>query len=300
VKRVGVQLLYFVRTTVRGLRRSPVTTAIAILTIAVSLVLVGAFTLLLRNMEGLLDDFGRDLHVTVYLEDGLPEADVERLMQVLPTVEGVEAVRLVSKDEALERFKSGVGAGAGLLDGLDENPLPASIEIQLVPEQRSPEGMRIVVESLRGLPGIEDLGSGQDWVEGYLRAIAVVRAIGVGMSFILAFAALLIVTNTIRLAVYARRDELDILRLVGASRAFTNTPFIAEGVAQGAAGGALALLLLYGIFRLVLPGLEFGFEVVLGSAPRFFQAGEMLLLVGQGALLGLIGSIAAVTGSARP
>lgn len=300
MKRVGVRLLYFVRTTVRGLRRSPVTTAIAILTIAVSLVLVGAFTLLLRNMEGLLDDFGRDLHVTAYLEDGLPEADVERLMQVLPTVEGVEAVRLVSKDEALERFKSGVGAGAGLLDGLDENPLPASIEIQLVPEQRSPEGMRIVVESLRGLPGIEDLGSGQDWVEGYLRAIAVVRAIGVGMSFILAFAALLIVTNTIRLAVYARRDELDILRLVGASRAFTNTPFIAEGVAQGAAGGALALLLLYGIFRLVLPGLEFGFEVVLGSAPRFFQAGEMLLLVGQGALLGLIGSIAAVTGGARP
>jgi len=300
VRRVGVQLLYFVRTTLRGLRRSPVTTAIAILTIAVSLVLVGAFTLLLRNMEGLLDDFGRDLHVTAYLEDALPEADVKRLMQVLPTVEGVEAVRLVSKDEALERFKSGVGAGAGLLDGLDENPLPASIEIQLVPEQRSPEGMRIVVESLRGLPGIEDLGSGQDWVEGYLRAIAVVRAIGVGMSFILAFAALLIVTNTIRLAVYARRDELDILRLVGASRAFTNTPFIAEGVAQGAAGGALAVLLLYGIFRLVLPGLEFGFEVVLGSAPRFFQAGEMLLLVGQGALLGLIGSIAAVTGSARP
>jgi cell division transport system permease protein len=277
-----------------------VTTAVAIVTIAVSLVLVGAFKLLLRNMEDLLDDFGRDLHVTAYLEEGLPEAEVTRLAEVLRTVEGVEGVRSVSKDEALARFKSGVGAGAGLLDGLDENPLPASIEIQLVPEQRSPAGMQIVVESIRGLPGIEDLGSGQDWVEGYLRAISVVRGIGVGMSFILAFAALLIVTNTIRLAVFARRDELDILRLVGASRAFTNTPFIAEGIVQGAAGGALAVLLLFGIFRLVLPGIEFGLEVVLGSAPRFFHAAEMLVLIGQGAALGLIGSVAAVTGSARP
>ena len=300
MKRVGVQLLYFARTTLRGLRGSPVTTAIAIVTIAVSLVLVGAFTLLLRNMEGLLVDFGRDLHVTAYLEDGLPEAEVERLMQVLPTVEGVEAVRLVSKDEALVRFKSGVGAGAGLLGGLDENPRPASIEIALVAAQRAPDALRSVAQAQRALPGPEDPGSGQDGVEGDLRALAVVRANAVGMSVILAFAALLIVTNTIRLAVYARRDELDILRLVGASRAFTNTPFIAEGVAQGAAGGALAVLLLYGIFRLVLPGLEFGFEVVLGSAPRFFLVGEMLLLVGQGALLGLIGSIAAVTGSARP
>ncbi|MBW2289099.1 MAG: ABC transporter permease [Deltaproteobacteria bacterium] len=298
MKRLTVLLLYFARTTLRGLRGSPVTTAVAILTISVSLVLVGAFDLLLRNMEDLLDDFGRDLHVTAYLEDGLADAEAEHLAAVLLTVEGVESVRPVSKDEALERFKSGMGAD--LLDGLDENPLPASIEIQLLPEQRTPAGMRIVVESIRGLPGIGDLGSGQDWVEGYLRALAVVRGIGVGLSFILAFAALLIVTNTIRLAVFARRDELDILRLVGASRAFTNTPFIAEGIAQGAAGGSLAVLLLFGIFHLVLPGLEFGFEVVLGSAPRFFHASEVLVLIGQGAALGLIGSVAALIGNARP
>ena len=298
MRRLTVLLLYFARTTLRGLRGSPVTTAVAILTISVSLVLVGAFDLLLRNMEDLLDDFGRDLHVTAYLEDGLADAEAKRLASVLLTVEGVESVRAVSKEEALARFKDGMGAD--LLDGLDENPLPASIEIQLVPEQRSPEGMRIVVESIRGLPGIGDLGSGQDWVEGYLRALAVVRGIGVGLSFILAFAALLIVTNTIRLAVFARRDELDILRLVGASRAFTNTPFVVEGIAQGAAGGTLAVLLLFGIFSLVLPGLEFGFEVVLGSAPRFFHASEMLVLIGQGAALGLIGSVAALIGNARP
>jgi cell division transport system permease protein len=187
-----------------------------------------------------------------------------------------------------------------LLEGLGENPLPASLEILLVPERRSPDGMRVVAESIRGLPGIADLASGLDWVDGYLRAIAVIRGTGIGLGIILALATLLIVTNTIRLAVFARRDELEILWLVGASRSFMNTPFLLEGFVQGAVGGAVAVALLYGIFRLVLPGLEFGLELVLGTAPRFFTPAEALVLVAEGASLGLIGSVAAVTGSARP
>jgi cell division transport system permease protein len=300
VRRLAVKLLYFGRTSVRGLRGSPVTTAVAVVTIGVSLVLVGAFQLLLRNMEELLDDFGDDLHVTAYLEDGLGAGEQQKLEELILTVEGVDRVRAVSKADALERFRTGVGRGAALLEGLEENPLPASLEILLVPERRSPEGMRIVAESIEGLPGIADLASGQDWVDGYLRAIALVHGTGIGLGLILAFATLLIVTNTIRLAVFARRDELEILWLVGASRSFMNTPFLLEGFVQGAVGGTVAVALLYGIFRLVLPGFEFGLEVVLGAAPRFFTLAEVLVLVSEGAGLGLIGSIAAVTGSARP
>ena len=300
MRRLAVKLLYFGRTSVRGLRGSPVTTAVAVVTIGVSLVLVGAFQLLLRNMEELLDDFGDDLHVTAYLEDGLGAGEQQKLEELILTVEGVDRVRAVSKADALERFRTGVGRGAALLEGLEENPLPASLEILLVPERRSPEGMRIVAESIEGLPGIADLASGQDWVDGYLRAIALVHGTGIGLGLILAFATLLIVTNTIRLAVFARRDELEILWLVGASRSFMNTPFLLEGFVQGAVGGTVAVALLYGIFRLVLPGFEFGLEVVLGAAPRFFTLAEVLVLVSEGAGLGLIGSIAAVSGSARP
>ena len=284
----------------RGLRGSPVTTAVAIVTIGVSLVLVGAFQLLLRNMEELLDDFGDDLHVTAYLEDDLAAGEQRKLEELILTVEGVERVRAVSKAEALERFRTGVGGGAALLEGLEENPLPASLKILLVPERRSPEGMRIVAESIQGLPGIADLASGQDWVDGYLRAIALVRGTGIGLGVILALATLLIVTNTIRLAVFARRDELEILWLVGASRSFMNTPFLLEGLVQGTIGGTVAVALLYGIFRLVLPGFEFGLELVLGVVPRFFTLSEALVLIGEGASLGLVGSVAAVTGSARP
>jgi len=299
VNRRANQLFYFGRAAARGLRGSPVTTAVAVITIGMALVLVGAFQLLLRNMEELLDEFSEDLQVTAYLDDSVSDDERRHLVSVIRTVEGVEEVRSVSKSEALARFRAGVGAGSGLLEGLDENPLPASLEIQLVSERRSPEGMRVVVESIRGLPGIADLASGQDWVAGYLRAIAIVRGVGIGLSVILAIAALLIITNNIRLAVVARRDELDILWLVGGSRAFMNTPFLVEGFLQGAIGGVVAVALLYAVFLAILPGFEVAFELVLGGEPRFFSAGEALTLIGQGAALGLLGSAAAVGGSAR-
>ncbi len=294
------KLVYFCSTAWRGLVASPVTSAVSVGTIGVSLVLVGVFALTLRNMEELLERFGDDLRVTAYLTEGLADAERGRLASLAETVEGVESVRLVSKHEAMERFREGVGRGTALLDGLGENPLPASLEITLVPEQRTPAGMARVVEALSGLPGIGDLASGQDWVEGYLRFLALIRGLGTGLGLIVVVATLLIVANTIRLAVYARRDELEILSLVGASRSFVSTPFLLEGLLQGGIGGVLALALLFGLFRLVLPGFELGLELLLGgAAPRFFSGAEAVWLVAGGASLGLLGSGAALVGDWR-
>ena len=300
MSRLRARLGYLARTSLAGLRGSPVTTAVSVLTIGVSLVLVGAFALLLANMEELLARFGDDLQVTAYLADDLRPEQVQELVRIAQTVEGVQAARIVSKAEALERFRSGVGRGSALLEGLGENPLPASLELTLAPEHRSAAGMSQVVGSLQGLPGVTELASGQDWVEGYLRAIALLRGIGWGLGLILALATLLIVANTIRLAVFARRDELEILSLVGASRAFVSAPFLVEGVLQGALAGTLALGLLYALFRLVLPGFEFGLELLLGGvAPRFFAPHEMAALLAGGAGLGLLGSAAALAGAGR-
>ncbi len=298
--RALIRIGYFLRTSFAGLRASPVTTAVAVVTIGVSLVLVGAFALLLANMEELLSRFGDDLQVTVYLEDGLAAPQVDELLRIALTVEGVQGARVVSKEEALERFRAGVGQGSALLEGLGENPLPASLELTLAPAQRSAAGMARVVGSLEGLAGVTELASGQDWVEGYLRALALLRGIGWGLGLILALATLLIVANTIRLAVFARRDELEILALVGASRVFVNAPFLLEGLLQGAVAGALALALLYALFRLVLPGFEFGLALLLGGvAPRFFEPHEMAALVAGGAALGFVGSAAALAGGGR-
>jgi cell division transport system permease protein len=300
MRRLLTRIAFFVRSAVRGLGASLVTSGVAVATIGVSLVLLGAFGLLLRNMEELLVRFGDDLHVTAFLAPDLSAAQRADLATRVASAPGVAQVRLVSEEEALERFRREAGRGSALLEGLDENPLPASLEITLVPEQRSAAGMARVVESLQGLPGIDDLSSGQDWVEGYLRALALVRGLGLGLGVILVLAALLIVANTIRLAVLARRDELEILSLVGASRSFVSAPFLLEGLLEGALGGALALALLFGLFRLVLPGFEFGLELLLGGVmPRFFSTAEALGLVGWGAGLGVVGSAAALFGAWR-
>lgn len=291
----------FGRSAVRGITASPATSLVAIATIGVTLVLVGAFLLLVSNMERVLDRFGDALHVTAFLDADVTPDRQRELAARAAAIEGVEAVRLVSPEEALERFRSGVGRGAALLEGLSENPLPASLEVTLTPEQRSAEGLARVTAELEGAPGVEDLASGQDWVEGYLRAISLVRTVGWGLALILALATLLIVSNTIRLAVLSRRDELEILSLVGASRAFVNTPFLLEGLLQGALGGVAALALLYGLFRLVLPGFEFGLEMLLGGvSPHFFDGAQAAGLVAAGAALGLFGAAAALAGEDRP
>jgi cell division transport system permease protein len=251
-------------------------------------------------MEELLDQFGDDLRVTAYLESEVSGEALRALEDRARQIPGVEDVEAVSQEQALERFRASVGSGSTLLDGLEINPLPASLEISLSDDRRSAEGMEAVANAIEGLAGVESLSSGRDWVEGYLRAVALVRGVGLGLGIILALATLLIVANTIRLGIYARRDELEILSLVGASRAFVQTPFLLEGLLQGAAGGAIALGLLYTLFRLVLPEFEFGLELLLGTAPSFFSSGEALLLVAGGAGLGLFGSATALTGGLRP
>jgi cell division transport system permease protein len=291
---------YFARTSLRGIAATPGTAIVATATIAVALVLVGAFALLVLNMQELLARVGDAVQVTAFLAEGLPESDRVALVQRVARIEGVASARLVSEAEALERFRRGVGQGFALLEGLGENPLPASIELTLTGERRTSADLSRVAAAVAALPGVADITSGADWVEGYVRALALVRGSALGLGVILVVATTLIVSNTIRLAVLSRRDELEILALVGASRAFVNTPFLIEGALQGAAAGAVAWLVLYALFRLVLPGFEFGLELLLGGVePRFFDLAESLWLCGGGAGLGLIGSAIAVAAEAR-
>jgi cell division transport system permease protein len=289
----------FARSALLGLRASPATSVVAVLTIGVTLLLVGAFALLVANMQRLVDRFGAEVRVSAYLVAGLPRAEQEALRERVRSAPGVESVSLVTEEEALRRFRAGGLEREALLEGLEDNPLPASLEIALAPERRNQDGVAALVEALAGTPGIADLGYGHEWVEGYARAVDLARGVATGLGVVLALAALLIVSNTIRLAVHSRRDEIGILRLVGASRLFVAVPFLLEGLLQGLAGGLLALGLLFALFHTWLPTLRGGLEWLLGTAsPAFLGAEGSLLLVGGGAVLGLLGSaLALVWGS---
>ncbi|MFT5695317.1 MAG: cell division transport system permease protein [Myxococcota bacterium] len=296
MNRVGTVIYLLGRTAIRGLRSSAMTSVAAIATIAITLVLVGAFALVVGNMRGMLDRFGVELQVTAYFDANLPMSEARAIASRAATIEGVHQVSLVSPEEALARFKETAGAEA-MLEGLDGNPLPASLEISLAKEHRTQEGVTRVEEALTGLPGIAELAKGQEWIDGYTRAAALVRFVALGLGSVLAISALMIVANTIRLALYSREDELEILSLVGASRTYIRVPFLLEGTIQGLAGGLLAVLLLYTAFELFSAQIQFGLSFFLGSAkPRFFNAGELTALILGGASLGVMGSITALFG----
>ncbi len=280
----------------RGIRNAATTSSMAILTIAIVLVLVGAASLLVENMAGVLEEFGAELRLTAYLDDTVSPEDQRHLAQTVAAAPSVDHVEFISKDEALLRFER-IAGGDELLAGLDENPLPAALEIHLRPEARTAEGIAILDASLDALPGIDELAHGQEWIEGYARAVALARTAAGTITIVLGLAALLIVANTIRLALYARRDELEILALVGASRTFVRVPFMLEGTIQGLLGGLIALLVVFGAFELVLPQVRTGLELVVGRADlHFFSTAESIRLVLSGAGLGLLGSITALVG----
>lgn len=287
-------LVHFVRAALRGLRASPLTSAVSVATIAVAVIPVGGLLVITGNMRALLERAGSERHVTAFLRPTLSPAEEEAIARRAAALRGVTRVELVTREAALERFRERMG-GSALLDALDENPLPASLEITLAEAGRSAAAADAVKAGVARLEGVEDVAGGEAWVAGYGRALALVRSAGVGLGAVLSLAALLIVANTIRLSVYARRDELSILALVGASRTFMRVPFLIEGALQGAVGGLAGVALLYAVFRSAVPQLADALELFLGwSDPSFLAPGRVALLVGGGAAFGLAGAALAV------
>jgi cell division transport system permease protein len=288
------QLLHFVRAAVRGLRGSPLTSAVSVLTIAVAVIPLGGLLVITGNMRMLLDRHAAERHVTAFLEQALDPAHEEALARRAAELPGVSRVDLVTREAALERFRERLG-GSTLLEALEQNPLPASLEITLAPGVTRGAQAARVAAALDRLEGVEEVVGGESWVEGYARALALVRSAGLGLGTILAAATLLIVANTIRLAVYARRDEIEILALVGASRTFVRLPFVIEGAIQGTLGGLLGLLLLFVLFRAAVPQLGDALELFLGwSEPAFLSLNRAALLVSGGAAFGAVGGAVAV------
>ncbi len=288
------QLYYFVRAAIAGLRGSRLTTVVSIATIAVATIPLGGLWVVTGNMRALLDQFGNELQLTAFLDAKVRSDAGRSLASRASAIPGVERVEFVSQEQALERFRARLGDSA-LLEALEANPLPASLAIALAIDHRTPEAVAMVSEALHALPGVEDVAGGETWIDGYGRALRLVRSAGMGLGIVLALATLLIVTNTIRLAVYARRDELEILALVGASRTFLRVPFLIEGLLQGAVGGLLGVGLLFAVFHVAVPQLRDALELFLGwSDPSFLSPRNVGILVAGGAAFGFVGAGAAV------
>ena len=261
-------------------------------TMALTLFVFGAFMMLQANLEQLLTAWGDQIHITAYLGRALAPAELNQLSRSVETLPGVERVRYTSQTQAWEDFQSALGAQSGLLEGLPHDILPASLEISLKRGQRDSPTVERVAQQLRAKNEIASLEYPQEWVE---RLALAVLALGwakwlVGGVFFLA--TFFIVGNTVKLAIYARRDEVEIMQLVGASETLIQAPFVLEGMLQGITGAVLALAALWAGFFFLREQIEiFAGALWSDGHLRFLNLEAAGFLVAIGLVLGAGGSL---------
>jgi cell division transport system permease protein len=281
----------------RGASERPLVFLLAVATMAAGLLVLGAYLLVVANLRGVLARAGEELRLVAFTElRGAPgDAAVTSLEARIRAAEGVVSATYVAPEQALARLRDDLGQDAGVLEGLEHNPLPGSFEIAPPRELRDPAQLRALADRISALPGVTEVRWGEPWVEGYARVVRIAEWIGLGLGAFLLLVLGAIVASTVRLSLHARADEIQIQRLVGAGGWFVRLPFCLEGALQGLLAAALALLLLRGSFALGLPLLGDALEWVLGGRPAvFFGAGEAVALVAIGVLLGLGATLASL------
>jgi len=235
---------------VRSLWRGRQSGLLSTATIALALFVLGAFLLVTANLERLGTEWSRAAEMSVYLKDDVSQEDRAKVERLLASNELVAGKEYVSKADALSRFKQTFADLAGAVDGLGENPLPASYEVRLRTNENpaSTAGLEQLASNLRQAGGVADVRYDRQWLSRVMSAIGVVRTVGLLLGGVLTIAAALTVANVVRLALYARRDELEIMHLVGAPQIYVRGPFVMEGILQGGVGALAAVLALGAVF----------------------------------------------------
>jgi cell division transport system permease protein len=286
-------VLYFFREAAVNLLRSWKTSLVAVLTIAVSVLLGGAFLLASRNALESVQRWRNEMRVVIYLQPGRPQTDLARLTAEAGGVPWVASAKAVSPREARQRFRQIFPSLSGLVEGWDEEPLPASIEVALRdPSARSAE-VRSWIEGWRARPEVEMVDDDREWLGQLETLVAVGRGIGLALAGGLLGAAIFTIASVIRLAAYLHQEEISILRLVGATEFYIRGPFYAEGLLQGLIGGGLAMGALYGLYRLA-EARRAASLVTSVLTTGFLTPGQVAWLVLLGGGAGLLGAVASL------
>jgi cell division transport system permease protein len=278
-------LTYALREAINAFRRAPVLTGLSATMIALSLFVVGLFGLVAHNVRQHIEALESRVEVVAYLHDEAGEQAVDIAREQIARYNEVASVRYVSREEALEIARQEFEELSGIFGTLESNPLPASLEVSLKPGQKDAAAVRAVANRIKQYPFVEEVQVGEDWLDKVfvLRRVAGAAMLTLGLGF--AAIAALIIGAAIRMAVFARRDEIIIMRLVGATDAFVRRPFVLEGLFTGVLGATLALIATWAVFRFLSGNV---FE--LSWLPLSWLLGGL----GIGAVVGLTSSTIAV------
>ena len=236
---------YFIRQAVQNVRKNWLVHVVGVSTMVISLLIFGTFLLLFYNVDSWIHGWGDSFSMSVYLEDGIDRTAREKVLSVIRDLPGAHIERTITKKQALVDLKRALGREASVLDGLPKNPLPASIEVVFRPSKGEKPDPGKLRKKLEALAGVEEVQYSEEWLRRFEGLMRVFRLAGLIIGGLLGLGVLFIVTNTIKLTIYSRQEEIEIMKLVGATDWFVKTPFLLEGSMQGLVSGLLSILILY-------------------------------------------------------
>jgi cell division transport system permease protein len=259
--------------------------------ITFSFLILGLFMLAAHNLGVVVDKWGEQIQVVIFLKDSAREGEIREIEASLKARPEVKDLRFVTRDEAMGKLRSMLGEKAKVLEGIEKNPLPSSIEIQLAKKYRNLEFIQGFASELNRNPEVEQVFYGQNWLKNFLSLYRIFKMLTLAIGGLIFLASGFIVYNTVKLTVYSRREEIGIMKLVGATDGFIRIPFLLEGITQAVGASVLSLFLLWTMWFVFHRTVQIPFQLFALSGISFLDPMQMAGLVGAAALLGIFGSM---------
>jgi len=287
-------LRYFLLRAIKNMRGNlfPNLTTIGIITL--SMLIFSTFSLIAFNLSSFLKIWENKIEIVAYLKKNMTSRDVNDLLRTTRLIQGVDSVKYVSSDEAFAFMEAKLGNQKNLLEGIQPTVLPASFEIQLTKEFRNSTRIKEVVSQLKQFPQMEEIQYGQEWVETFSSVVHILRITQWILGGLLLAAMTFIIANTLQLTIATRKEEIEIMHLVGASPAFIQVPFYIEGIIQGLLGAGLAVLSLFFVYKIFFLQIAPSVKEWMVGIPIFFLPPKTIAsFLSGGMVLGFFGSFVA-------
>jgi cell division transport system permease protein len=277
---------FYFREALLSFRRSALMSMATILSITTILLIVGIFILISVNLNLFLENLESQLEIIVYLEENISNAELNTLTENFNSINGIKEVNFISKEEAYQRLSKDLGEQKDILSAIEKNPLPASFEIEI----KEPKMIEQIADQITKFIKVEEVEYGQETVEKLLNFTYIFRRAGMLVLVLLVFASILIISNIIKITVYARRNEIEIMSLVGATSWFVKWPFIIEGFLQGFISSVLSTIILYNFYF-------YAINIVHQTIPFLPLVVDSVDLLPLGLAIVLLGSLVGILGS---
>ncbi len=284
------QFFYHLKSAIENIKLNQTMVILSLLSLSLTLMLFGVFLLFYYNVQDFVHTMRERVQFSIYLSEGTEEKAVGRIEETLKNDERILSFRYISKEEAMETFNRSF-QDDGLIERLGGNPFPASFEVKVKADHQDPKLLMGVVNRFKTFSGVEEVQYGSEWLKNVVLFLKLLKVIGIGVGGFLAVTVIINIANTIRLHFYNRLEEIEIMKLIGATHRFIKIPFVMEGLLLGAISGLFSTIFLYLIFdycRVQLLSLLGAIGTI--QSLQFLPMNILIALIFVGSALGGLGS----------